>query len=225
MPFDFLKKPLGDDLFAQVSTALEGSKLKLVDLSDGGYVDVEKYNSKVTALQSQVNTLQETVTTRDNDLKTLQTSLEAANTDAGKLKEVQSQFTALQEKYNTDKADFDKQLAGQAYQFAVKERVNAIKFSSESAKKAFMADVVAKDLKVDGDKLIGFDEFLADYEKADPTAFVKESPAPTEPPVQNNSNHYIPPVIVQPTKPSPTPGEGNPFSFNFPGVRQMPKSN
>lgn len=56
---DFLKEALGDELYAQVETALkDNDKIKLANLADGGYVGKEKYAALETekeALQSQLD--------------------------------------------------------------------------------------------------------------------------------------------------------------------------
>ena len=60
--------------------------------------------------------------------------------------------------------------------FAAQSAVAGLKFSSESAKKAFLADLKAKKLTLQEGKLLGFDDFLADYRKTDPGAFASGYP-------------------------------------------------
>lgn len=60
--------------------------------------------------------------------------------------------------------------------FAAQSAVSGLKFSSESAKKAFLADLKAKKLTLQEGKLLGFDDFLADYRKTDPGAFASGYP-------------------------------------------------
>lgn len=63
-----------------------------------------------------------------------------------------------------------KQLLGQ--------QAAALKFSSESARKAFLADLEAKGLPVHDGKLMGFDDFVKDYQAADPGAFAPDVALP-----------------------------------------------
>ena len=56
----------------------------------------------------------------------------------------------------------------------LKEACENIKFSSESAKKAIMADI-AKNVTVKDGKLIGFNDLLEDAKKNDASAFVDEN--------------------------------------------------
>ena len=60
--------------------------------------------------------------------------------------------------------------------FAAQSAVSGLKFSSESAKKAFLAELKAKKLTLQEGKLLGFDDFLADYRKTDPGAFASGYP-------------------------------------------------
>lgn len=112
---------------------------------------------------------------RDTDLATLQEKLKNAGADATKLSNLQTDFDTLQQTYNTAKADYEKQLAEQAYDFAVKENSAKLKFSSNSAKKAFMSDLKAKKLSMENGKILGFDDFVNAYKEQDAGAFITES--------------------------------------------------
>lgn len=61
---------------------------------------------------------------------------------------------------------------------AAEQAVAGLRFSSESAKKAFLADLAAKKLPVQEGKLLGFDGFAKAYKAADPGAFAPDAPAP-----------------------------------------------
>lgn len=62
--------------------------------------------------------------------------------------------------------------------FAAQTAISAVKFSSESAKKAFLSDLKAKNLPLQEGKLLGFDDYLANYKKNDPGAFAPEGGLP-----------------------------------------------
>ena len=111
---------------------------------------------------------------RDTDLATLQEKLKNAGDDATKLSNLQTDFDTLQQTYNTAKADYEKQLAEQAYDFAIKENSSKLKFSSNSAKKAFMSDLKAKKLSMENGKILGFDDFVNAYKEQDAGAFITE---------------------------------------------------
>lgn len=62
--------------------------------------------------------------------------------------------------------------------YAAQQAISGMKFSSESAKKAFLADLTAKKLPLQDGKLLGFDDFAKSYREADPGAFVPEGGVP-----------------------------------------------
>ena len=111
---------------------------------------------------------------RDADIKDLQTKLKNAGTDAEKLKNLETDLATLQANYDTAKTDYEKKLAEQAYEFAVKQKASELNFSSNSAKKAFIADAIKEQMKLKDGELQGFDGFLESYKKTDADAFLKE---------------------------------------------------
>lgn len=69
--------------------------------------------------------------------------------------------------------DYNAKIAEREKNDLLKEAFENIKFSSESAKKAIMADIAASVSVKDG-KLIGFNDLLEDAKKNDASAFVDE---------------------------------------------------
>ena len=127
------------------------------------------------------NKYDEDIKQRDADIKDLQGKLKNAGTDAEKLKTLETDLATLQTNYDTAKADYEAKLSKQAYEFAVKQKVSELKFSSNSAKKAFIADVMNEELKMKDGELQGFDSFLESYKKTDADAFLKEDKQDPEP--------------------------------------------
>lgn len=119
---------------------------------------------------------------RDADIENLQTKLKEAGTDGDKLETLQNDLKTLQTTYETAKSDYEKKLARQAYEFAVKEKVSELKFSSNSAKKAFMADAMKEEMKIKDGELQGFDSFVKSYKENDAGAFISEEPNKQDPP-------------------------------------------
>ena len=124
----------------------------------------------------------EDIKARDTDISNLREQLKNAGVDAEKLTTLQNDLTALQTKYQTEKGDLEAKLAKQAYEFAVKEKASSLKFSSESAKKAFMSDIMKDELKMKDGQLIGFDDFVDAYKKNDEKAFITENTDPNKKP-------------------------------------------
>lgn len=160
-----------------------------------------KYESQIAQYQGQVTDLQGQLTQRDTDLSGLQTQLAAAQADAGKLTEAQQQLTTLQNSYEKDKKAWETKTAQQKREYAIKARAAELKFSSASAKRAFIHDAVkAATIKLDGDDLLNYSEFVTQYKEADPGAFVQEKQEPDPKPDQNPQPQ---PTIVLPGKSTP----------------------
>lgn len=185
---------------------------KFVDLNEGNYYSKSKHEDELAAKDKQINSLNATIKTRDTDLSDLQKKLEAAGEDSTKIQELTTNLTALQTKYDGDMKAYKDQLKKQSYEFAVKEYANQQKFTSQGAKRDFIQSMIAKDLKMEKDTILGADDFLNVYKEADPNAFVVEQPATPQPPL---------PSFGQPTPPTPQ-GSDNAFieAFHFGGVRE-----
>ena len=125
----------------------------------------EKQN---TELQEQYNT---DIKKRDNDLAELQKQLAEAGGQEGKLTELQETLNKWKTDYETIKTDYEKKLSDQRYEFAIKEKVNELQFTSNSAKKAFTHDLMANPLQVKDGKILGFDDFVNNYKEQDAGAF------------------------------------------------------
>jgi len=168
---------------------------KFVDLTEGQYVSKQKYDDDVSTRDTQITTLNSTIQTRDQDLATLRQTLDEAG-DISALKQASQDLASLQQKYDTETKQYQRQLRQQAYEFAVTEYVNGQKFTSKAAKNDFKNQMIAKKLQFEDGKLIGADDFKAIYAQSDPDAFAVETPAPAPAPV---------PTFIQPTSTSAPP--------------------
>lgn len=88
-------------------------------------------------------------------------------------------------------------------------------FSSNGARKAFVADLTEKGLKLENGKLLGLDDFVTEYKTNDPGAFAPETPPPDEPPA--NLPYFSKGTGGSETREKP---KGSSFGFNFTGVRK-----
>ena len=199
--------------YDQLMAAAQESKAKFVDLSEGQYVAKQKYDDDLSARDTRITTLGDTIKTRDTDLANLRQQLEAAGTDATKLATLTADFSNLQSKYDKDTKAYEKQLKDQAYKFAVRDFANQHKFTSAAAKRDFVNTLLAKNLAMENDVIVGANDFVTAYTKDNADAFVVEQPQ-VPPPVVDK------PHFVDPTSPQGNPaGKANPFNFNFTGVR------
>ena len=188
---------------------------KFVDLTEGNYVAKQKYTDDLAARDTRISTLDDTLKTRDADLENLRTQLENAGNDADKLADVSGKFSELQKQYDKDTKAYQKQLKDQAYKFAVTEFANQQKFSSQAAKRDFISSMMAKNLQLDNDVIIGATDFMTAYSEANADAFVKDS---------TSGENQLKPHFAESTSPQGSAGEdSNPFSFSFIGVRPKEK--
>ena len=78
------------------------------------------------------------------------------------------------EKFSTAKSEYEEKLKAIDFGKALDNAVKDLKFTSNSAKKAFVSDIRDKKLEVKDGKLAGFDDFLKTYKENDSGAFVDE---------------------------------------------------
>ena len=128
------------------------------------------------------NKYDEDIKKRDADLEDLQKKLKNAGVDAEKLKTLETDLATLKKTYEESKGEYEKKLADQAYEFALKQKVDSLKFSSNSAKKAFIADAMKEEMKIKDGELQGFDSFVKSYKENDAGAFISEEPNKQDPP-------------------------------------------
>ena len=88
---------------------------------------------------------------------------------------IKTKVSEWETKYNEDTQALKDQLDAANYGFAVKGAVAGLKFTSESAKKAFVMDLTAKKLPLQDGRLLGMDDFVKAYQTSDPSAFLPES--------------------------------------------------
>lgn len=156
--------------------------MKKDELTAMGLTDEQA--TQVFALHGkEITRLQGAVTALTADRDGLKTQLEDANTQIEQFKgmDVEAIKHAADEwkvKYEKVEADSKAALAARDYDDAIKAAVAGVTFSSTLAKNAFVGLLKEKGLKLDGGKLIGFDEVLKQAQTDDPSAFASDKPTP-----------------------------------------------
>lgn len=153
---EFLKEIFGDGAltYDQLAAKVAEKKMKLADLSTGGYVGKEKFealNTEKSGLETRLNEANKKLEGYDPEWKT---------------------------KAEQAKAAADEQVQAVQRSFAMKEQAANLKFSSESAKRAFITDLEAKKLPIQDGKVLGFDDFAKSYRERDPGAFLPDEKPP-----------------------------------------------
>ena len=179
---EFLKELFGTEAltYDQLAEKVTAKKMKLADLSAGAYVGKEKFEALSVEKEGLATRLAEANTKLEGYDPEWKAKAEQAQKDA------EAKVAELERR----------QLLGQ--------QAAALKFSSESARRAFVADLEAKGLPVQDGKLLGFDDFVKEYQAADPGAFASAAK---------------PPVVVRPTD-GGAPGPVTKEAFGKMGYRQ-----
>ncbi len=112
---------------------------------------------------------------RDTDLAELKEKLEKAGADNQTVEQLTKDLQTLQTTYETAKTTYEDKLKKQSYEFAVKEKTNELNFSSVSAKKAFISELLNNPLNIVDGQLMGFNDFVDAYKKQDEKAFISET--------------------------------------------------
>lgn len=219
-----LNELLSPELYAQVQAEIDKvnagqpdktKHVRFADLSEGGYVSVEKFDDRVSTLSQQITDLNGQLAQRDTDMASLNEKLTAAQADATKLTEAQNALTTLQGKYSADRQTWEAAVAKQKYDFMVQERASVLKFTSNAAKRDFIREATEKEFKVDGDTLLGYEDFVTKYKADNPGALVESVPSEVTDPAPSQ-----PTIVLPKTKPSEP--EKAVFGFHFNGVRPKP---
>ena len=173
---------------------------KFVDLKTGEYVSMGKFDDELKAKDGQIATLNKTIADRNKDLEEIQTKLAEAGDNSSKLQSLTDDLTKLQAQYDTDAKNWKAQLQAQAYEFAVKEFANTKEFTSAAAKRDFVRQLQDAKLKLDGDKIMGAEDFATKYEAENEGAFRVATPDPTPAPKKEDV-----PTFTGPTGGGPAP--------------------
>lgn len=205
----FEKAENGTMNYEQLQSACKEANIKLANLASGEYVAKQKYDDDISAKAETIKTLESTIKSRDSDIKTIRKELEEAGDNKEKLTTLSTNLSDLQIKYKDDIAAYKSKLEKQSYEYAVKDFANSKKFTSKAAKRDFVNSMLAKELKMDNDTILGAEDFVNAYSAENADAFVVENPTPKPSPQFVNST---------PGNTPPDPNT-NGFKFNFTGVR------
>lgn len=121
------------------------------------------------------------------DIEKQKTAFSALTAERDGLKERLEEANGKLEGYDPEwktKADqaqsqADQKIADIQRGYVLKEHSAGLKFTSESARKAFLSDLEAAKLPLQDEKLLGFEDFVKQYRESDPGAFAPDKPAPT----------------------------------------------
>lgn len=178
---EFLKTLFGDSKLTQAEfeAALKSHpEIKLANLADGGYVAKSKYDDDLRAKDTNIKTLTDTIGERDKALGELKKQLENAGTNADALKDLQGRFSALEAQAATDRKNYESAIKKEQYKGACKDFAGTLKFKSKADKEHFVNSMIAKNMEMDGNKIIGASDYLEAYKTEYADSFVTEEKKP-----------------------------------------------
>lgn len=156
MAYEFLKKLFGKNedgtpkpmTYEELEAAIDAEKsIKVVDISAGGYVSKDKFDSK------------------DTELKGVKKQLDDANEqiksfEGQDIEGVKQSVKDWETKYNQDTQDLKDQMAKQQREFAEEMFMSGYKFTSKAAKNGVLAELRAKNFQLDNGAILGGKEFM-----------------------------------------------------------------
>ena len=162
MDLEFLKPVLGEDLFAQVTAALEanGKGINLVNIADGTYIPKAKFDEKLAAIRQLEAEKAALVKERDEATAKLATVDEKDATIAKLTADLEAQGAKLK---------------GVTLDQMIMDALRAAKVKNA---KIIMPQINRDAITETDGKLTGLDEQLAALKKSDPYLFEEAKPAP-----------------------------------------------
>lgn len=150
---------LGIEIPAEKKTELTKKVLE-------NYVTKGEYDKKVSRLETDRDTWKEKAETAETTLKSFD------GVDVEGMKQSIADWKAKAEKAEQDAKD---QLYQRDFSDALKTELESVKFSSEAAKKAIMAEIKEAGLTMKNGKILGLNDLIEQMKKEDASAFVDES--------------------------------------------------
>lgn len=129
----------------------------------GEFISVDEHNKKVKRVEDE----------RDNLQKNYDQAKATLDGFEGKdLAQIEKDRDEWKEKAENTEKEYKQALEKRDYADLIEKATAELKFTSNSAKKAFKAELMENPLPVKDGKLLGFDDFVKVYEEGDKGAFV-----------------------------------------------------
>lgn len=159
MAYEFLKKLFGTQkdgeepkamTYAELEASIDADKsIKVIDLSAGGYVAKDKFDSKETELKGVKKQL--------GDANAQIKSFEDQDVDG-----IKAKVSEWEQKYNTDTQALKDQMAAQSRSHAEDMFLSGYKFTSKAARKGVLDELRSKQFRLDDNgTFLGAKEFMA----------------------------------------------------------------
>lgn len=159
-----------------------------------------EHEKKVEKIETERDGFKERAETAEETLKGF---------DGKDLETITKERDEWKQKAEQAEKDYNDKIAERDYKDAVEEAVKDLKFTSNSAKKAFMSDIMSDPLKMKDGKLIGFSDYVEAYKKDDASAFVDEKKEEQN----NNAAQFTDTMNKDQNHQEPVTGDPNKMDF------------
>lgn len=129
------------------------------------YKNAAEYNKTISKLETERDTWKEKAETAENTLK----GFEGVD-----LETMQKELADWKQKATEAEKNAQAQLYERDFNDALKAELENVKFSSEAAKRAIMAEVKEAGLKLKDGKILGLNDLISQMKEKDASAFVDE---------------------------------------------------
>ena len=130
------------------------------------YKNIAEHNKAISKLEADRDTWKEKAETAEEALKGFE-GIDPA--------QIQAQLAEYKKKAEDAEKDRDAKLYERDFADALKAELENVKFSSEAAKKAVMADIKEAGLKLKDGKILGLNDLISQMKEKDASAFVDEA--------------------------------------------------
>ena len=138
---------------------------EMEEILAGDFIFVQEHERKIKRVEEE----------RDKFKQDYETASETLKGFEGKdFEEITRDRDEWKAKAEQAEKDYNAKIEKRDYQDAIQELTKDLKFTSNSAKKAFLSELESNPLQMRGGKVLGFDDFLKGYKESDSDAFVKE---------------------------------------------------
>ena len=138
---------------------------EMEEILAGDFISVQEHERKIKRVEEE----------RDKFKQDYETASETLKGFEGKdFEEITRDRDEWKAKAEQAEKDYNAKIEKRDYQDAIQELTKDLKFTSNSAKKAFLYELESNPSQMRDGKVLGFDDFLKGYKESDSDAFVKE---------------------------------------------------
>lgn len=152
--------------------------------------ETEKVSEKIKNLESELKTNKQTLVDANSQIEKFKgMDVEGIKASA---EEWKTKYETFQADTIKQKEDFEKQMKAQEYEFAAKEYVSGLKFTSDFTKNAFLKEFMSKELKLEEGKFLGADDYINKFKEGNQGVFIEENTQENNQQQNNNPYFYDP---------------------------------